>query len=263
MPTAQLWFVKELRQHFGCKFLIRRPLPLQSILMRSRPFAIKYGRRPVYLLSNILMIVACIWLGLASTRTYTLFLIGRAFLGIFEAPIESIVPSTITDIFFLHERGAKVSLYGLAVLGGNELGPMLSAFIIQSLGMNWAFYIVAIAAGVSFIPMFFFMPETKFTGSRPTVRIMSDEQGHDEKTVSGEHIEAIEDDDFAPEKGSYLKSLSFWPKGDPNVSLRKAFLAPFVLLAYPTILWSCLIYGFALGWNVILGASVAQLFAPP
>ena len=81
--------------------------------------------------------IACVWLGIASNKNYTLLLVGRAFLGMFEAPIESIVPSTITDIFFLHERGAKVSLYGLSVLGGNEIGPMLSAFIIQSLGMAW------------------------------------------------------------------------------------------------------------------------------
>lgn len=58
--------------------------------------------------------VACIWLALASKANYTLFLVGRAFLGVFEAPIESIVPSTVTDIFFLHDRGAKVSFYGLS-----------------------------------------------------------------------------------------------------------------------------------------------------
>lgn len=81
--------------------------------------------------------VACVWLGAAANTSYASLLIGRAFLGIFEAPIESIVPSTITDIFFLHDRGEKVSLYGLSLLGGNEIGPMLSAFIIQALGMDW------------------------------------------------------------------------------------------------------------------------------
>ena len=91
-----------------------------------RPLAIKFGRRPVYLLSNILMGVACIWLGIASNASYTPFIVGRAFLGLFEAPIESIVPTTITDIYFLHNRGAKVSFYGLSVLGGNEIGPVVS-----------------------------------------------------------------------------------------------------------------------------------------
>jgi MFS family permease len=69
--------------------------------------------------------VACIWLGIASNASYTPFIIGRAFLGFFEAPIESIVPSTVTDLFFLHNRGTKISMYGLSVLGGNELGPLV------------------------------------------------------------------------------------------------------------------------------------------
>ena len=135
------------------------------------------------------MDVACIWLGVASTRSFAPFLVGRAFLGIFEAPIESIVPSTITDIFFLHDRGEKVSIYGLSVLGGNELGPMLSAFIIQSLGMNWAFYIVAMFIGLNLVTMFFGLPETKFTSERPSIMISSHETPHKSETS---HVEVVE-----------------------------------------------------------------------
>ncbi|TID17560.1 MFS general substrate transporter [Venturia nashicola] len=239
------------------------------------PFAIKYGRRPVYLLSNLLMGAACIWLGITSSKTYTPFILGRAFLGIFEAPIESIAPSTITDIFFLHERGAKVSFYGLSVLGGNELGPMFSSFIIQYLGMNWAFYIVAISIAISQVSMFFFMPETKFTGPRPTISLpVADDLELDSKSEIVENIKMVHScktssdlvtHDAPPlvAAKTYAQDLALWGKGDPNISLRKAFLAPFVLVAYPTVLWSCLVYGLALGWNVILGATTAQLFAPP
>lgn len=219
--------------------------------------------------------VACIWLGITSSKTYTPFILGRAFLGIFEAPIESIAPSTITDIFFLHERGEKVSLYGLSVLGGNELGPMFSAFIIQYLGMNWAFYIVAISIAISQVSIFFFMPETKFIGSRTAISFpFGDPMELDSKGELAESIEMaassktssdlveLNVSPLVPAK-TYAQDLAFWGKADPNISLRKAFLAPFVLVAYPTVLWSCLIYGLALGWNVILGASTAQLFAPP
>jgi hypothetical protein len=52
-------------------------------------------------------------------------------------PIEAIVPSTIVDVFFLHDRGEKISIYGLSVLGGNEIGPVLSAYIIEGAGMSW------------------------------------------------------------------------------------------------------------------------------
>jgi MFS family permease len=217
------------------------------------------------------MAVACVWLGVASKKTYTIFILGRAFLGIFEAPIESIVPSTVTDIFFLHDRGEKVSLYGLSVLGGNELGPMFSAFIIQSLGINWAFYIVAMFIGLNLVTMFFFMPETKFTGYRPTI-VPGDHPKPSEKYPISSHIEKLEDkngsatleefQDSIP-KHSRIRNLAPWGKNDRNVSLLRAFLRPFILMAYPTVIWSCLIYGLALSWNVVLGSTVAQLFAPP
>lgn len=227
------------------------------------------------------MMVACIWLGSASTGTYTSFLLGRAFLGIFEAPIESIVPSTVTDLFFLHERGEKVSWYGLSVLGGNEIGPLLSAFIIQGMagtkisGMGWAFYIVATWIAASWVLMFFTMPETKYTGSRPSITSLAvtrDADGKEE--MSSEHNEksvvrttarsaTVDEQRETHAPRSYLSSLAPWSRGDPNVNLLHAFIRPFILACYPTVLWSALIYGMSLSWNVILGATVAQLFAPP
>ncbi|KAI6780266.1 uncharacterized protein J7T54_003045 [Emericellopsis cladophorae] len=224
------------------------------------PFVIKFGRRPVYTLSTLLMGVACVWLGLASTASYTPFLIGRAFLGLFEAPIESILPTTITDIFFLHDRGEKVSLYGLS----------FSALIIQRLGMSWAFYIVAMFIGLNLCTMIFFMPETMYRGARPSSTPLDDAED-----VKGVNVEKVEDagasnsgDPSAgtvtgPPKKSFLRSLALWEKPDARVSLRKVFLRPFVLLTYPTVLWACLVYGMSLGWNVIIGATVAQLFAEP
>ncbi|KAJ5690485.1 hypothetical protein N7462_004877 [Penicillium macrosclerotiorum] len=228
------------------------------------PFAIKYGRRPVYLFSSLLMGIACIWLAIASNRTYTVFLVGRAFLGAFEAPIESIVPSTVTDIFYLHNRGQLVATYGLSVLGGNELGPMFSGFIVQALGMNWAFWIVAIFIGANVVSIFFFMPETKFTGPRPHIFPPSDQTGEQPTSKSDTNTKvSTKEQSGTNSKKTWSEELKFWSRGDPNVNLLHAFLRPFVLFAYPTVVWSCFIYGLALSWNVILGATVAQLFASP
>ncbi|CAG7943208.1 unnamed protein product [Penicillium nalgiovense] len=219
------------------------------------PFAVKYGRRPIYIFSNLLMAIACIWLAIASNKTYTVFLVGRAFLGAFQAPIESIVPSTVTDMFFLHNRGELIAIYGLSVLGGNELGPMFSGFIVQALGMDWAFWIVTMFVGASLISMFFFMPETKFDGPRPDPFQTS--------TVNADKDRVLVQESSAVPKKTFVQELKFWNSGDPTVNLLHVFLRPFVLVAYPTVLWSCCIYGMALSWNVILGASVAQLFSPP
>ncbi|KAH8883508.1 MFS general substrate transporter [Thozetella sp. PMI_491] len=225
------------------------------------PFVVKVGRRPVYILSCFLMGVACVWLGFASNDTYTTFIAGRAFLGFFEAPIESIVPTTITDLFFLHDRGEKVSFYGFSVLGGNEIGPLLSALIIQRLGMGWAFFIVAMFVALNCITMFFFMPETRYTGPRPSP-FSSSTQRQSGKELEVHQLENIDTASTATSKRGFLRNLALWEKPDPNVSLRKTFLRPFVLVTYPTIFWACMVYGMSLGWNVILGATVAQLFAP-
>jgi MFS family permease len=244
------------------------------VLTDSRPLAVKFGRRPVYLTSNFLMGVACIWLAICAQISYTPFIIGRAFLGIFEAPIEAIVPSTITDIFYLHERGEKISIYGLGVLGGNEIGPIASAYIIQTLSMRWAFFIVAISIFINQITLIFSMPETKFLGSRPQIMLPEEQRNEVPKAEGRENRTKAE---YSQSEGAasdvisttkvpqklYWKTLAFCSQVDHNVDLRKTFLRPFILMTYPTIVWSSVVYGMSLGWNVVLGATVAQLFAPP
>jgi MFS family permease len=216
--------------------------------------------------------VACFWLAIASQKGFTIFIIARAFLGFFEAPIEAIVPSTVADIFYLHERGEKIAVYGLSVLGGNELGPLASAYIIQALSMRWAFYIVAIFIGVSLVTMFFLMPETAFTGPRPNiVPIIAEETNvinNSEGKLSYEHVEGassnptaqLESQSSALERRPYLSEL-FRISINHEVSLGSVFRRPFVLMIYPTVLWSSLAYGMSLSWNVILGCLVAQLFS--
>jgi MFS family permease len=239
------------------------------------PLAVKFGRRPVYLASSFLMGIACVWLAIAAERTYPVFVLARTFLGLWEAPIEAIVPSTVTDIFYLHERGEKVSIYGLSVLGGNELGPLVSAYIIQALSMRWAFFIVAMFIGVNVVTIFLFMPETKFTGLRPVIRPRGNTPGAcdeaNQKSLS-EHRETIEDapgvklaetDVSSARKKTFIQELAPYTVVDHNVSLWAVFTRPFILMAYPTVIWASLVYGMSLSWNLILGAVVAQLFGPP
>ncbi|KAL4985738.1 major facilitator superfamily domain-containing protein [Aspergillus falconensis] len=241
------------------------------------PLAVRFGRRPVYLASNLLMGIACVWVAVASEKTYPVFVLGRAFLGLWEAPIEAIVPSTVTDLFYLHERGEMISMYGLSVLGGNELGPLVSAYIIQALSMRWAFFIVAMIIGLNAVTMFFFMPETKFMGARPVISPAGDypviaakaeigEKASDNKkiTTANAACSTVETEagPIIPKK-SYLQELAFCSVTNPNVSLWKVFTRPFILMAYPTVLWASLVYGMSLSWNLILGALVAQLFGTP
>jgi hypothetical protein len=120
----------------------------------------------------------------------------------------------------------------------------------------------------NFISIFMFMPETKFTGSRPQILSSRIARPSSNQTPSATVIKEKEDGSVnnvsqTVSQRTWLQELQFWSKGDPDVNLLHVFLRPFFLLAYPTVVWSCFVYGLALSWNVILGATVAQLFSPP
>ena len=67
------------------------------------PVIIKYGRRPVYIVSLLVYGACSLWAGLA--KSYPSELAARLVLGLAGGSADSLGPLTITDIFFLHERG--------------------------------------------------------------------------------------------------------------------------------------------------------------
>jgi MFS family permease len=68
------------------------------------PLIIKYGRRPVYLGSFTLYTISTVWCSVANS--YGNELAARLVLGFSSGVMECLAPLTITDIFFVHERGA-------------------------------------------------------------------------------------------------------------------------------------------------------------
>jgi MFS family permease len=68
------------------------------------PLANKFGRRPVYVTSYLIYLASTVWL--VYERSYAGFLAGRIVLGFGSGAADTIAPLTITDLFFLHERGA-------------------------------------------------------------------------------------------------------------------------------------------------------------
>lgn len=71
------------------------------------PCIIKFGRRPVYVISIVMFTICSIWCGAA--QTFASELVGRLFLGFFSGAAECLAPLTIADIFFLHERGSLMA----------------------------------------------------------------------------------------------------------------------------------------------------------
>jgi MFS family permease len=67
------------------------------------PVALVFGRRGVYILSNMLALGPMIWT--AYSHSAGEWYAHRILLGIFAAPCEALPEISIPDIFFAHERG--------------------------------------------------------------------------------------------------------------------------------------------------------------
>ena len=46
----------------------------------------------------------------------------RVFQGIASAPLETLVTSTVTDLFFVHQRGLRLSIWHVMIASGALLG---------------------------------------------------------------------------------------------------------------------------------------------
>ncbi|KKF96964.1 putative MFS-type transporter.10c [Ceratocystis platani] len=134
----------------------------------ASPTAILYGKRPVYLAGALLFIITSIWA--AVSPNYSSLIFARIFQGIAASPVECLPASTITDIFFLHERAYRIGIYMLMLLGGNNLLPLVSAVIMHNTDWSWVFWIAAMAGAVSFMLLFFLVPETFWNRLTPEQR---------------------------------------------------------------------------------------------
>ncbi|KAE9969839.1 hypothetical protein EG327_010475 [Venturia inaequalis] len=122
------------------------------------PTAIIFGKRPVYLLTAICFIGISIWCALSPS--YNSLLIARIAQGMAISPVECLASSTVSELFFLHERAFRLGIYTLLLLSGKNLLPLMSAEIIQVSNWRMVFWVVAGIAAFCLVLMAFFLPET-------------------------------------------------------------------------------------------------------
>ncbi|KAM0549545.1 hypothetical protein ACHAPJ_009361 [Fusarium lateritium] len=77
------------------------------------PLSEKFGRRFVYVLSLIMVVGSQIWL--ATAKDAGDFIGSHVLFGIGRAPYEALVPVSFADIFFTHERGFALGVYGFGL----------------------------------------------------------------------------------------------------------------------------------------------------
>ncbi|KAH7162008.1 aldehyde dehydrogenase [Dactylonectria estremocensis] len=236
------------------------------------PFSVKYGKRPVLLVSMGMLFGVLIWT--AKAKTYNELLAARCLSGFVSAAGESIVPGVVSDMFYLHERGVMMSIYVILISCGSAAGPLIAGFMVESTPGTWRDFtwLCAAIAGFDFVAIFLFFPETSFVRpplpDSPALSSNQDNTSVAKEEIDGasnvagqtEHLES----DNGPVSVSWGKIWTSFIHYNPVVSLPRAFVIPFLFLGCIPVLWATLVYGAALASQVILiFAFPSLLLAPP
>ncbi|KAI5852016.1 major facilitator superfamily domain-containing protein [Tricharina praecox] len=230
-----------------------------------------WGKRPVYLVSILLVFIGVLWNGFSQSGDS--FLGARFVEGLGLGAFEMLVPSSIGDLFFVHQRGKRVALYNLSFLGCTYFMPVLGGYISMKHGWRTQFYIMAGFLGVASILVFLFVPEHAY--NRPAI-FDTDTSSRENLSELDEQLAAAQDEDAAadskPEAGSaaveetkrtYLQELGVYNGRFSDESIIRCLLAPFVLFIYPATLWSFLFQGTFITWGIGVSLILAQLFTAP
>ncbi|KAL8642708.1 MAG: hypothetical protein Q9228_000638 [Teloschistes exilis] len=227
-----------------------------------------WGKRHLYLLGTVLIIVSSAWGG-AAGKNYASLLWARVVQGIGLAPFEALVNASVGDLYFVH-----------ALFGGAFFTPVIVGKITHTIGWQWSFYLIAIFAGVLLPLVVFFVPETAFVrpGDQTSTNSSSHHLNEDlelspaNQSDGNSNPSSLEEKEnhpnhsigsHPPTKVTYLQTLLPFNGRKSDVNFFKLLLRPFPLFLHPAVLWACLIQGTLIGWTVMIGVVLAAIFLGP
>lgn len=125
-----------------------------------------WGRKLSYLICMILGLIGSVWFGFSKSTSDTIW--SQMFVGASEACAESQVQQSISDTFFQHQLGSRLTLYILATSVGTYLGPLIAGFMTgaSDYSFRWVGWTAAIIYGVLILAVIFGFEETYFDRSK-------------------------------------------------------------------------------------------------
>lgn len=256
------------------------------------PFALKYGSRPVYVISSAGQLAISIWA--ARTMTAGDWWGVNAIQCWLGALAEVLIQMTIADVFFVHQRGLMNAIYIWVANVGSNLGVVASGFITDDMGWRWVWWWCAILFGVQLVAFVFGFEETKFAHAESlearqgSVVIVPGSALERDPAADKDEKEALsgKEADVDVEAGSSesLNQKLSVTQVDPSIP-RKTYwqkLAmtttspgqwsdflihswqPFMLLgSIPGVLFCSLVYAILLAWMTVMTAALSEYMLDP
>ncbi|KAJ4339158.1 hypothetical protein N0V95_007843 [Ascochyta clinopodiicola] len=209
-----------------------------------------WGKRPFFVISTILLLVTNVW-GYFTTSFASLAVM-RVIQGIASAPLETLVTSTVSDMYFVHQRGTRISIWGCMVASGVLLGQTIAGAIIENISFEATFGISALIFIPILLAMYFFVVETTYYGSRPD---SLKELEPEEKSSSWS--------EYGEEKETYRQQIALFRGRLSTESFWRNAWKPVPLIAYPAVLFSTVVYGTYFTWLLTISILSVTIFSAP
>lgn len=214
------------------------------------PLSLKFGKRPIYLVSVLGTALVQLW-G-PKVNSSGAWIGSKIIQGLLGASVESLCEVTVSDIWFEHERGRWIGVYGFALMFASNIAPVVAGFITQKMGWRWVLYWGSIFNAVCFFFLFLFFEETNFRRQDYVQRtqVLDEEEEvfelTEEKKREKERVHEEVEAGQIFEKKSFVSRLSLFSYSKETPFLRM-LIRPFTLVKYPVILFS----GFMCGTGLI------------
>src|SRR3954464_6371185 len=118
----------------------------------------RFGRKRILLVSIAGFVGASILCGLAQSLPQ--IVVFRLAQGLFGAALVPLSQSILLDIYTPEERGSAMALFGVSVMVGPVLGPVIGGWLTDNISWRWVFYINLPIGLLAFAGIVVFVTET-------------------------------------------------------------------------------------------------------
>ncbi|WP_337267552.1 DHA2 family efflux MFS transporter permease subunit [Oryzifoliimicrobium ureilyticus] len=121
--------------------------------------AARFGRKRVLMTAIAGFVSASVLCGLAQSLPQ---IVGfRLLQGFFGASLVPLSQGILLDIYTPEERGSAMALFGVSVMVGPVLGPVIGGWLTDNISWRWVFYINVPIGALAFGGILVFVTETK------------------------------------------------------------------------------------------------------
>jgi DHA2 family multidrug resistance protein len=119
----------------------------------------KFGRKRVLMTAIAGFVIASVLCGISQSLIEIVAF--RLMQGLFGAALVPLSQGILLDMYSLEERGSAMALFGVSVMVGPVLGPVIGGWLTDNISWRWVFYINVPIGALAFFGISFFVIETK------------------------------------------------------------------------------------------------------